>query len=79
MANSAVTSNTPGGKGENMDDPNIEPSRFLLLDWEVRENLEFGNIECSAECRLPVATVAVILFSNYYCRFKLLFLETGTF
>ena len=26
---------------------NIEPSRFLLFDWEVMENLEFGNSQIS--------------------------------
>ena len=28
--------------------PKIEPSSFLLMDWEVRGNLEIGNISMSS-------------------------------
>ena len=47
--------------------PNIEPSRFLLMDWEVRGNLEIGknyllkNLERNYVCVLVVLLVAWLL------------------
>ena len=33
----------PTSFDHSVENPNIEPSRFLLMDWEVRGNLENGN------------------------------------